>query len=88
MVIELMVWFLNCCVVIELTKKKMQKWPDNLTDENLVSPPIFSFPKPFSHRNEFKSDDEGSYKATGPNFAFCTYKQLNLVTECGLLVEL
>ena len=55
MVIELMVWLLNCCVVIKLTKKKMQKWPDNLTDENLVSPPIFSFPKPFSHRNEFKS---------------------------------
>ena len=26
-----------------------------LTDENLVSLPIFSFPKPFSHRNEFKS---------------------------------
>ena len=25
-----------------------------LTDENLVSLPIFSFPKPFSHRNEFK----------------------------------
>ena len=25
------------------------------TDENLVSLPIFSFPKPFSHRNEFKS---------------------------------
>ena len=26
-----------------------------LTDENLVSLLIFSFPKPFSHRNEFKS---------------------------------
>ena len=26
-----------------------------LTDENLVSLPIFCFPKPFSHRNEFKS---------------------------------
>ena len=26
-----------------------------LTDENLVSLPIFSFPKPFSRRNEFKS---------------------------------
>ena len=26
-----------------------------LTDEKLVSLPFFSFPKPFSHRNEFKS---------------------------------
>ena len=26
-----------------------------LTDESLVSLPIFSFPKPFSHRNELKS---------------------------------
>ena len=86
-----MVWLLNCCVVIELTKKKKQKWPDNLTDENLVSPPIFSFPKPFSQcplKRGRDADDKGSDKATGPNFAFRTYKQLNLVTECSLLVEL
>ena len=71
-------------VVIELTKKKkMQKWPDNLTDEILFHHPSLVFPNPFPTKMNLsqchskrgrEEDDEGSDKATGQNFAFCTYK--------------
>ena len=65
-------------------KKKMQKWPENSwLMKILFHYPSLVFPNPFptemnlsqcpSKRGR-KADDDRSDKATGQNFAFCTYK--------------